>query len=529
MTSTVTLRNLRSFRRQWQTVLALVSAGAKVPGSAASGHPLFSDTFQIPIDGTPENEYFHRLLTEVVPFAAPVSSPRCFANMTTAVPDVLKAIAELALALNQNMVKREASGILTTLERQSLAQVHQLLYHLPPFFYREHTEAASSTLGIFSSGGTSSNITALWVARNCRLGPTHDFHGIERQGIAAAFSAHGCRRAVIIGSDLMHYSIDKAASLLGLGEEACIKVPVDARGRIDLLHLRRTIADCQTNGDRIVALVGVAGTTDMGSIDPLDEMANLAEEAGAHFHVDAAWGAPFLFSRRYGSLLKGIERADSVTVDGHKQMHLPIANSFVLFRDPQRAAVIEKSTRYMLHSQSGDLGARSLEGSRACSGLLLHAALHLIGRRGYERWIEDSIVKARNLAGRILASHVFELLVEPETNIVVYRYVHPELYAAAARGQLSPEQNAHLNAVNEAIHREEAAAGQFSVSRTTLDYQSAGERVGVTALRVVMANPRTTEDDISGLLEEQAALGRSLLQPLPWVPQACDGAVAGHG
>jgi glutamate decarboxylase len=509
-------------------MLALISAGATVPAGGASAHPLFSNTFHIPIDGTPETEYFARLLTEVVPFAAPVSSPRCFANMTTAVPDVLKAVAELALALNQNMVKREASGILTTLERQSLAEVHLLLYQLPSFFYREHAHAGSSTLGIFTSGGTSSNITALWVARNCSLGPTHQFHGVERQGIAAALSAHRCRRAVIIGSELMHYSIDKAASLLGLGEDACIKVPVDARGRINLLELRRTITDCQASGDRIVALVGVAGTTDMGSIDPLDEMANLAEETGAHFHVDAAWGAPFLLSRRYGSLLHGIERADSVTVDGHKQMHLPIPNSFVLFRDPHRSAVIEKSTRYMLHPQSGDLGARSLEGSRACSGLLLHAALHLIGRRGYERWIEDGIVKARYLAGKVLASHVFELLVEPETNIVVYRYVHPEWCAAAARRQLSPQQNAHLNTVNEAIQREQAAAGQFSVSRTTLDYQSDGKPVAVTALRVVMGNPRTTEDDIAGLLEEQAAIARRLSQPLPWVPEACDG-VAGHG
>jgi glutamate decarboxylase len=525
----VTLRSRRGFRRQWQTLLALVSGGEKVPGGAASAHPLFSAGFHIPIHGVPEDEYFHRLLTEVVPFAAPVSSPRCFANMTTAVPDVLKPVAELALALNQNMVKREASGILTTLERQSLAQVHLLLYQLPPFFYREHAQAASSTLGIFTSGGTSSNITALWVARNCCLGPTHQFHGIERQGVAAALNAHGCRRAVIVGSSLMHYSIDKAASLLGLGEDGCIKVPVDVRGRIDLVHLRRTIAECQANGDRIVALVGVAGTTDMGSIDPLDEMATLAEAAGTHFHVDAAWGAPFLFSRQYGALLKGIERADSVTVDGHKQMHLPIANSFVLFRDPHRAAVIEKRTRYMLHPQSGDLGGRSLEGSRTCSGLLLHAALHLIGRRGYERWVEDSIVKARCLADKVLGSHAFELLVEPETNIVVYRFVHPEWRAAAARRQLSPEQNAHLNAVNEALHREEAAAGQFSVSRTTLDYDSAGERVGVTALRVVMANPETTENEIAGLLEEQAAIGHRVSPPLPRVPEACDGVVAGHG
>lgn len=483
-------------------------------------------TFDIPFEGVPEDEYFQHLLTEVVPYAAPVSSGRCFANMTSAVPDVLRRVAELSLTLNQNMVKREASRALTALERHTLAQVHRFLYRFPLAFYRDHTQSESSTLGIFTSGGTSSNITALWVARNDCLGPTGHFAGLEKEGVAAALRAHGCRRAVIVGSDLMHYSIDKAAGLLGLGEAACIKVPVDGRGRVNLVRLRHTMRDCANQGDRVIALVGVAGTTDLGSIDPLDEMAELAQEAHVHFHVDAAWGGSFLFSRRYAPLLTGIARADSVTIDGHKQMHLPVTNSLVLFRDPKQAAVIEKSTRYMLRARCGDLGARSLEGSRACSGLLLHAALHLMGREGYERWIDDSIAKARYMADRIRAARTFELLIEPETNIVVYRYVHPEWCEAVERRRLTAKQQAHLNDLNARVHRKQNEDGQFSVSLTTLRDHTVGVPLELTALRAIMANPATTEHDISGLLAEQAAIARGLSLPLPSPQEAGNGSAA---
>src|SRR6185369_8154167 len=116
----------------------------------------------------------------------------------------------------------------------------------------------------------------------------------------------------------------KVAGILGIGTRNLKMVPVDGRGRIELSALRETIAECRENRKCIIALVGVAGSTDCGSIDPLLQMAEIASSEGIHFHVDAAWGGPLLFSETNRRKLSGIEAADSVTIDGHKQLYLPM-------------------------------------------------------------------------------------------------------------------------------------------------------------------------------------------------------------
>src|SRR5690606_1077797 len=245
---------------------------------------------------------------------------------------------------------------------------------------------------------------------------------VEVEGLGAALRHHGCERAVILGSHLAHYSIAKAAGILGLGSQSFIEVAVDGEDRIDLSALEEEIARCRENSWRLVALIGAAGTTDCGSIDPLEALADIAERERIHLHVDAAWGSPLLFSPRYRDLLRGIERADTVTVDGHKQLYLPIGVSMLLFRDPGAARVVEKQARYMLRDGSADLGKTSIEGSRSGLVLFAHAAFHLLGRAGYRQLIETNLESARVLAELISESDSFELLCRPATNLVVYRH-----------------------------------------------------------------------------------------------------------
>jgi glutamate decarboxylase len=167
----------------------------------------------------------------------------------------------------------------------------------------------------------------------------------------------------------------------------------------------------------------VAGSTDAGAIDPLAEIAGIADEANAHFHVDAAWGGPLLLSDQYRSRLAGIERADSVTIDGHKQLYLPLGIGLVLFRRPRFARAIEKHAHCLSRPGSADLGKRSLEGSRPGTALYLHAALNLIGRDGYAALVNDRIRKVRHMADTICARPDFELLMEPDSNVILYRYL----------------------------------------------------------------------------------------------------------
>ncbi len=296
----------------------------------------------------------------------------------------------------------------------------------------------------------------------------------------------------------MHYSFAKAADLTGVGEDNLVRVRVDDHDRVDPRALRRAVRRCQRSGRLVVAVVGVAGSTNSGAVDPLAEVADVAAEAGCHFHVDAAWGGPALFSRRQRHRLAGIGRADTVTLDGHKQLHLPVGAGFLLFRDVALARHFEHVAPYTVRKGSADLGLRSPEGSRPGTALMLHAALHLFGSAGYGELVDLSAHQAALFAAEVRTRPRFELLRDPQLNVVVYRYL-----PVAGSSWSSPSD---VDALNTGIHRLQRRAGRALVSRTTT---SAGSEK-VVALRVVLANPMTTERDITAVLSEQERLGRLL-------------------
>jgi glutamate decarboxylase len=260
------------------------------------------------VPGEPSDviSYINYLRENVVRHSTQTSSPRFIGHMTTALPYFVRPFGKLMTAMNQNMVKAETSKSFTLYERQALAMIHRLIYNFSDTFYDRHIQSLESTLGLVVSGGTLANVTALWCARNAALCPADGFDGVEIEGLPAALQFYGYKGAVIIGSSTLHYSIDKATDLLSIGSRGLVKVQTDARGRIDLGALRRAIAECRRQRKCIIALVGVAGATDSGAIDPLPEMAEIAREANIHFHVDAAWGGSVLFSERHKYKLAGI-------------------------------------------------------------------------------------------------------------------------------------------------------------------------------------------------------------------------------
>ncbi len=241
-------------------------------------------------------------------------------------------------------------------------------------------------------------------------------------------------------------------------------------------------------------------------------MAELASARKIHFHVDAAWGGPVLFSKLHRKILAGIERADTVTIDGHKQLYLPMGTGVVLMKDPQLARVIEKSANYIVRAGSRDLGRRAVEGSRPATSLYLHAALHLIGQSGYEALIDAGIDRAHFMAGAIRARPDFELLAEPELNILVYRYIPPEI-----RGRTpSRAENEAINALNVRLQETQREDGRAFISRTLLANTRHGPDLPIVSLRAVLANPLTGKEDIEAVLAEQSRLGNALAaQPRP--------------
>ena len=204
------------------------------------------------------------------------------------------------------------------------------------------------SLGAFCSGGTVANITALWTARNQLLKANEHFKGVRYEGLPAALRHYGFADLAILTSERGHYSLSKAADLLGIGRSNIIAIPADENNKVDVQLMRLKADELAKQNIKVMAIVGVAGTTETGNVDPLTDLAQLAQEIDCHFHIDAAWGGASLLSQKYRHLLDGIELADSVTIDAHKQMYVPMGAGMVLFKNPELSRSIMHHAEYIL-------------------------------------------------------------------------------------------------------------------------------------------------------------------------------------
>jgi putative pyridoxal-dependent aspartate 1-decarboxylase len=450
------------------------------------------------------SEQVEFLLNKVVAQSVHTSAPSFIGHMTSALPYFMFPLAKIMMTLNQNVVKIETSKAFTPLERQVVGMLHRLVYDEADEFYAQWTQSFTHSLGVFCSGGTIANVTALWAARNRRFGPRPGFAGVAEEGLAAALEHEGLAGAAVLVSRRGHYSLRKAADLLGLGKRQLISIPVTARHTIDLTALRRELDALRARRIGVLAIVGIAGATETGSVDPLNELADIAHEHGAHFHVDAAWGGPTLFSSRHRHLLDGIRRADSVTLDAHKQLYVPVGAGMVVFKDVQALSAIENHANYVIRKGSRDIGKHTLEGTRTGMAMLVHSALRIIGRRGYELLIDLGIDKAAQFALMIESAPDFEIVSAPVLNLLTYRYVPKAARAIFSSGTREQKlaANEKLNALNESIQKEQRAGGKTFVSRTRLETAAHGGQV-LTVFRVVLANPLTTNQILTDILEEQ--------------------------
>jgi glutamate decarboxylase len=459
---------------------------------------------QIPQQPNFVSDYAEGLMQKLVAHSVHTAAPSFIGHMTSALPYFVLSLSKMMVGLNQNLVKIETSKAFTPMERQVLGMMHHLVYGESDGFYKKWMHSANHSLGAFCSGGTIANITALWIARNRLLKADGDFKGIAREGLFRAMQHYGYNGLAILVSERGHYSLGKAADVLGIGRESLIAIKTDSDNKIDTTLLAEKMAELKAANIRPLAIVGVAGTTETGNVDPLHQLADLAEQYQCHFHVDAAWGGATLLSNKYRHLLAGIERADSVTIDAHKQMYVPMGAGMVVFKHPSAAHAIEHHAEYILRKGSKDLGSQTLEGSRPGMAMLVHACLQVIGREGYEILINRSLEKARYFATLIAHNIDFELITEPELCLLTYRYVPAQVQKAMAKA--SPEQlqrfNELLNGLTKFIQKRQREEGKSFVSRTRLT-PAKYQRQETIVFRVVLANPLTTEQILHDVLVEQ--------------------------
>jgi putative pyridoxal-dependent aspartate 1-decarboxylase len=475
----------------------------------------FADS-QIPEEPAFVSDHMQHLLDKLVSQSVHTSSPSFIGHMTSALPYFILPLSKLMVGLNQNLVKIETSKAFTPMERQVLGMMHRLVYQDEAPFYQQWMHSANHSLGAFCSGGTVANLTALWVARNNLLKPDGDFNGVAREGLFKALKHYQYDGLAILVSARGHYSLKKSADVLGIGQDSVIAIPTDENNKIDCQLLAAKCQQLASENIHVLSIVGIAGTTETGNVDPLDKMAAIAQRYGAHFHVDAAWGGATLLSNKYRPLLKGIELADSVTIDAHKQMYVPMGAGLVVFKNPASVAAIEHHAEYILRKGSKDLGSHTLEGSRPGMAMLVYSALHVISRPGYEMLINHSIDKAHHFADLIAQHPDFELITKPELCLLTYRY-NPAIVQNLLANTDDIEQekiNELLDKLTKFIQKRQRENGKSFVSRTRIEVKKYQGRKTLV-FRVVLANPLTSKTILQDVLAEQTTLAQESESFLP--------------
>jgi glutamate decarboxylase len=355
------------------------------------------------------------------------------------------------------------------------------------------------------------------VARNKRFAPKDGFAGIEAEGISAAYRAYGIDRCVVLVSRLGHYSLRKSAGVLGLGNQNILPVDLDVNNKIHIAQLINTVHRLQSEAPRtcILAIVGIAGATETGTVDPLEQIAEICGRYKIHFHVDAAWGGPTLFSKKYKHLLSGIDFADSVTIDGHKQFYMPMSCGMLYFKDPLSLDAIAYHANYVNRWGSVDLGIKTLSGSREANSLILDCALKIMGAKGYSLLIDHGIETAAEFADAIRKRDNFQLVTPPELNILTYRICPKSLQNRLMRVGADERRriNRKLNAVNRDLQRIQREAGRSFVSRTKFKLNNDPDDE-IVVLRSVIMNPMTTISILRDILDEQEEIYLKQLQHL---------------
>lgn len=426
-----------------------------------------------PADGVGFDAALAEVAEHVLAHAVQPSHPRAVAHLHA--PTLLPAaVAELAIgATNQSLDSYDQAPAATLVEDRLVGALAGLL-GLP-----------STASGVLTAGGTASNLLGLVLARG-RVAPDVAHDGLPPD-------AHRWR---ILTSAAAHDSVRRAAATMGLGARAIVAVPVDDRGAMDLRALDGILATLTAAGARPVAIVGTAGTTDLGALDPLDALADRARAHGAWFHVDAAVASAFALSDTLAPRLHGIGRADSVTVDLHKLWWQPVSASALLVADEAAFGALDHESDYLNRTEDREDGVlnlvgRSLDTSRRFDALKILLSGRTVGRRRLGAMVEELVALAAGAADAVRARPGLELLAEPSSVMVVFA-------PARARGtETDEERDARAIAAQRALF----ARGEVVLGRTRVVHPHGSTGRGRVALKLTLVNPRTTLRDVEDVLD----------------------------
>lgn len=436
---------------------------------------------ELPEQGLGEREALERVADVLARHGLDLTHPAAVAHLQPPTLALATAADTLASVVNASVDTFDSGPSAVAIERWVIRVLVKL------------TGLRAGADGVMTPGGSISNLLGLLLARDAaasRLGVD-----VRRAGIS------GIPDAVVLCSEMAHFSVHRACAALGLGEDAVIRIASDRCRRMDPSALARTLESLE--GRQVpVAIVATAGTTDFGSVDPLHELAAITREHGTWLHVDAAYGFGALFSHRLAPRLDGIDRADSITLDLHKLGWQPAAASVLLVADADAFEVIDRHVEYLNPPDEADAGytgllGRSLQTTRRADALKVAATFLGLGRAGLGRMVDACHELARHAQALVLDSPELELVSAAELTTVVFRY------RPAADARLDPSTH---NGINAAIRRRLLETGEALVGRTRVEGPDGAPRV---CLKFTFLNPRTRHEDVEALVDAVVRAGRA--------------------
>ncbi|UMO89568.1 aspartate aminotransferase family protein [Pectobacterium sp. PL64] len=408
-----------------------------------------------------------------------VHHPQCVAHLHCPSLVVSQAAEVLINATNQSMDSWDQSPSATIIEMKLIE------------WLRTQVGYQSGDAGVFTSGGTQSNLMGLMLARDAFF--ARQGHSIQQDGLVG-----NLKKIKVFCSENAHFSVQKNMALLGLGYQCVTLVKTDRFARMDLNDLAEKVALAKANGEQILAIVATAGTTDAGAIDPLRAIATLAAEHQIWVHVDAAWGGALLLSEKYRDYLDGIELVDSITLDFHKQFFQTISCGAFLLKEARHYELMRYQAAY-LNSEFDEaqgvpnLVSKSLQTTRRFDALKLWMGLEALGQQQYAAIIDHGVTLAQQVAQYVDQHASLELVMQPQLASVLFRF-RPQ--------QLATADDVTIALLNQRIGDALLESGRANVGVTEFN--------GVTCLKLTLLNPTVNLDDVKVLLD----LVESTAQPL---------------
>lgn len=354
---------------------------------------------------------------------------------------------------------------------------------------------AGAYAGFVTHGATLANLNALLVARNVALRGSWE-NGVRPQKTDEGRST--CDPVLVVQQDA-HYSIARAAGVLGLGTKQVVKVGLDERRRMKIDELDQTLRALQSEGRSVIAVVACACSTPVGAFDPLDEIADICERYKVWLHVDAAHGASVLLSDRHRHLVDGLDRADSLVWDAHKMLFVPALCAFLFFRQKQHSfEAFRQDAPYLFDPMAPgmaefDLGLRTIECTKRAATFGLWGTWSMFGPQIFADMVEMTFDLAQILYEKLRAAPDFEPIHEPQCNILAFRYCPREF-----QGRSEWEQGEFQRKLRRRI----IESGKL--------YIVAANIAGKDVLRVTIMNPLTTQDHLEQMLNTIRDFGREL-------------------